>query len=132
MTPIDFLRTIYLGDRMCKAFHIDGHKGEVKIEVDLISRVRGQAWDFYSEEDIQDGFVVLEGVTSIAFEPAGPLPNDWIEFESAHPLEKDGTYRISLSVGAASADSASVVEVKVEIVAKSLCLENSKGERIRS
>ena len=41
MTPIEFEQSIYLGDRLCKAVHIDGNKSEVKIEIDLISRVRG-------------------------------------------------------------------------------------------
>lgn len=70
MTPDEFLRTIYLGDRACKSLVLDGWKNEVKIQIDSISRVRGEAWDFYTEEDVDDGFLVFEG--SITFPSIRP------------------------------------------------------------
>jgi hypothetical protein len=57
-------KTVYLGDRLCKSIVLDGYAREVKIKIDLISRVRGESWNFYSAEDIDDGYVVLEGVES--------------------------------------------------------------------
>lgn len=52
MKPDDFLNSIYLGDRACKAILLDGWRKEVKIQIDAISRVRGETWDFYSAEDV--------------------------------------------------------------------------------
>jgi hypothetical protein len=61
MKPDEFFRTIYLGDRGCKAIVLDGWRDEVKIQIDLISRRRSKTWDFYSAEDVEDGFLVFEG-----------------------------------------------------------------------
>ena len=72
----EFLRTIYLGDRACKALLIDSWKQRVAIQVDSISRLRpgSKTWDFYAEGDIDDGWLVFSGVRSLRFEPSGPLP----------------------------------------------------------
>ena len=35
-----FLKTIYLGDRACKAITLDGWNRSIKIEIDCISRIR--------------------------------------------------------------------------------------------
>ncbi|MGT2443457.1 DUF6258 family protein [Ensifer adhaerens] len=76
MKPDDFLNSIYLGDLACKAILLDGWRKEVKIQIDAISRVRGETWDFYSAEDVVDGFLVFEGVDHISFDPPGNMPND--------------------------------------------------------
>ncbi len=41
MTPSEFLKTVYLGDRACKAVVIDGWRNEIKFNIDCVSRVRG-------------------------------------------------------------------------------------------
>ncbi|MGE6786753.1 DUF6258 family protein [Ensifer adhaerens] len=41
MKPDEFLSSIYLGDRACKAVVLDGWKGEVKIQMNAVSRLRG-------------------------------------------------------------------------------------------
>jgi hypothetical protein len=129
----EFLRSIYLGDRGCKAVVIDGWNSEVKMQVTCISRVRSATWDHYRAEDLEDGFVVFEGVTSIAFEPSGAIPNDLINdirAEVALGGENAG-YLITVSVDAVDA-SGDRSEVLVRVVAASMALEakHSPGQRI--
>ena len=80
MLAAEFLRTIYLDDRACKSITIDGWKHRVVIRVDEISRVRSETgnWEFYNDENIVDGLLVFSDVRSVLFDPAGPIPNDYI------------------------------------------------------
>lgn len=78
MDAREFLKTIYVGDRACKAVLVDGWKAEVKVQVTCISRVRSGTWNYDADEDLIDGFLVLEGVTRNFFEPSGMVPNDLI------------------------------------------------------
>lgn len=124
MLATDFVKTIYLGDRACKSITIDGWNNRVRIEVDEISRIRSESgnWEFYNEENIVDGRLVFSEVRSVLFDPAGPIPNDYISSLEAKPLP-DGYYRFEFS--AASGDgSGRFTEVLVTIDAKSLHLED--------
>jgi hypothetical protein len=131
MNPLVFCQTIYLGDRWCKQLIIDGVAREIRLQIDLISRVRGTQWDFYAAEDIPDGFLVLEEVARFELFPQGPLPNDWIELVSVSETAEDGSYRFEFSLGSSSAETAQVVEVILIVIAKQLCLADAKGNKIR-
>ena len=124
MFAMDSLRTIYLGDRACKSITIDGWNHRVAIKVDEISRIRSVSgkWDFNNNENIVDGLLVFSDVRSIQFDPAGPIPNDYIIGLNAELLP-EGDYRFLFSV--ASVDlSATSTEVLVTIEAKHLHLED--------
>jgi hypothetical protein len=124
MLASEFLKTIYLGDRACKSITIDGWNNCVAIKVDEISRVRSESgnWEFYNDENIVDGLLVFSDVRSVLFDPAGPIPNDYISDLSAEPLP-DGHIRFRFS--AASVDkSARRTEVLVMVEAKRLHLED--------
>lgn len=131
MKPEEFLRTIYLGDRACKCIVMDGWKRELKIQVNCISRVRAAQWDHYTAEDLVDGYLVFEDVESVAIEPAGQIPNDWISLASVEPMNSNGLSRFVFSAGAIDKHG-DAVEVSIVIVAKAVALDDNNGRRIRS
>jgi hypothetical protein len=86
LEPSDFLKTIYLGDRACKSILIDGWKDEVKLQVDNISRVRPETWNYYTAEDLEDGYLVFEGVHRVVWDKVGVCQTTrWSTSRSAHP-----------------------------------------------
>jgi len=124
MLPSEFLKTIYLGDRACKSITIDGWNNCVAIKVNEISRVRSESgrWECYNDENIVDGLLVFSDVRTILFDPAGPIPNDYISGLDAEPLA-DGHYRFRFSA-ASVGQSASSTEALVVMEAKRLHLED--------
>jgi uncharacterized protein DUF6258 len=129
VTPQELLKTIYLGDRSCKAILIDGWAKSVAVQVDVISRIRSSSgnWEFYADEDIPDGRLVFTGVRSIRWAPVGPVPNDLINevrVADFHELQS-GTrlYDFSLYIGSVT-DSGESQEVTLQIRAEGLHLED--------
>lgn len=132
MNVIEFLKTIYVGDRGCKSIKIDGWNSEVAIQATCISRVRSATWDYHTSEDLIDGYIVFEGVRRITFEPSGVIPNDSINDIRAEPLVDDPSkYLIVMSVDAVD-PSGDRTEVVIRIHAESMALEDQEnpGQRI--
>lgn len=127
VSPAEFLDTIYLGDRGCKSILIDSWARQVKVQVDRISRVIGDSWDYNSSGDIVDGLLVFSDVVSISLNPPGPLPNDFIHHLAVVPVEgSEGLYCFILEVGTA-ADDGSVGSVSILITARSISLEDPRN-----
>lgn len=80
MNPIDFVDSIYLGDRGCLKIVLDGIKKEIWIQVDNISRIRSPdgKWNYYNDENIENGYIVFEDVYSIDWSGDKRIPNDYI------------------------------------------------------
>ncbi|SFJ51660.1 hypothetical protein SAMN02910355_2908 [Terrisporobacter glycolicus] len=78
MNTIDFLKTLYFGDRYCVDFNIDNKKKEVRIIVNCISRIRSESgeWDYYCDEDVEMGTVVIYGVNEVILDKTGLTPNE--------------------------------------------------------
>ncbi|MUV14268.1 DUF6258 family protein [Noviluteimonas gilva] len=129
MNPIEFLKTVYVGDRGCKSVLIDGWNAEVKVQVTCISRVRSASWDYYSAEDLQDGFIVFTGVQSITLSPSGVIPNDSINEVRAESISDD-QFLIVMSVDAVDAAGART-EVEIRIMAASMVLEDANIPGLR-
>jgi hypothetical protein len=131
MNISEYLETIYFGDRGCKSILIDGCSHEVKIQVDCISRVRAETWNYYTKEDLYDGCIVFEGVSSISIKPNGVIPNGYINDISAE-LAKKNEYLIKLYIDADTSDGIRI-EAEIEIIANAMSLEDKlkPGVRIR-
>lgn len=126
MNPREFINTIYLGDRFCKSILIDGYNERVKIQINMISRIRSASgnWDYYNDENIENGLIVFTGVKSILLEPQGFLPNDEIELVSAEPIEGDEA-KFLFNISAASCDQqGKYTKVEVSVLAEGIHLED--------
>ncbi|WP_035052677.1 DUF6258 family protein [Andreprevotia chitinilytica] len=124
MNPIDFLKTIYLGDRAIKAISVDSWARIVKIQVDTISRVRSLngRWDFYSAEDIVDGALVFDGVRSFEITPPGAIPDDHI---SDVRITSQGDFFL-FEISSSDSDQPNIGNVIVRMVAEGFSLEDPK------
>lgn len=128
----NFMKTVYLGDRYIKEIVLDSYKNELKIKINEISRIRSESgiWNYYNDENIEDGYLVFSEVDSFAMEPLGAIPNgelhDW-EFKA---LEGD-TYKITLFMGAYR-QNGEYNEVTINLTSRGLCLEDPQrpDERI--
>ena len=56
MKPMEFLKTVYLGDRCCTGISWDPRTKEIRLFINKISRVRDPSgnWEYYTDEDIDD------------------------------------------------------------------------------
>ncbi|HEY1184905.1 MAG TPA: DUF6258 family protein [Bryobacteraceae bacterium] len=128
MDPEQLIKTIYLGDRAVKAVLIDSWKERVAIQVDEISRLRpgSTSWDFYTDEDISDGWLVFTGVREIVFDPPGPLPDDYIcglSVVGREPAENRDLYSFQLSTAGSRKDGSGTA-VSIRILAAGMHLED--------
>lgn len=130
MTPDQFIKTIYLGDRLCVSIDIEGLKKRVLLKVDCISRVRGDSWNYHEAEDVHNGFLVFENVSSCNLELKGQLPNDWIEPVSVTQLaDKENTWEFVFSLGVVDSQGISS-ETLLTVIAESLSIETKEGARV--
>ena len=134
MDPAEFIRTIYLGDRACKSIIVDGWAEEVRVQVDCISRVRGETWNYYREENLVDGFIVFEGVNRIDWDPGGKIPNDAFQSLTVESCEeREGKYVFSLEISSWDHEAKAFFPVHLKIYANAIALEAKEGHvRIRS
>ena len=127
--PLKFLKTIYLGDRGVTGISMDSVRKTVKIHIDCISRVRGKNWNYYTDEDLENGAIVFTGCKKFFFDTNGVLPGDFIEIESVEQTA-DNEYSIVFDVSSYSFDEKRLVPAKLKIVFQNVCLESQDGRVI--
>ncbi|EOX8504067.1 DUF6258 family protein [Salmonella enterica] len=71
---------IYLGDRAIKKIEFDLWEKEIRIQINLISRLAygTTEWNFYNNEDLEDGYFVFFDVDCFSITPEGSIPDDYI------------------------------------------------------
>ncbi|HCM1964448.1 TPA: hypothetical protein N3A49_003928 [Salmonella enterica subsp. salamae serovar 56:l,v:z39] len=71
---------IYLGDRAIKKIEFDLWEKEIRIQVNLISRLAygTTEWNFYNNEDLEDGYFVFYDIYCFNITPEGSIPDDYI------------------------------------------------------
>lgn len=124
MNPKEFVRTIYLGDRACKKIIVDGWNGRFGIQVDCISRLKEgtDIWNYYTDEDVYDGWLVFSELSSLSIEPSGPVPNDALEIVDVE--ERDNAFLFTISIGSVG-DRGETTEVRIEVEAKDLSIQTN-------
>ena len=127
--PLKFLKTIYLGDRGVTGISMDSVRKTVKIHIDCISRVRGENWNYYTDEDLENASIVFTGCRKFFFDTNGILPSDFIEIESLEQLA-DNEYSIVFDVSSYSFDEKRLVPAKLKIIFQSVHLESCDGKVI--
>ena len=127
--PLKFLKTIYLGDRGVTGISMDSGRKTVKIHIDCISRVRGENWNYYTDEDLENGAIVFTGCKKFFFDTNGILPSDFIEIESVEQTADD-EYRIVFDVSSYSFDEKRLIPAKLKIIFQSVHLESCDGKVI--
>lgn len=125
MDTIDFVKSIYLGDRACKAIVIDSWNDKIKFQITCISRfkVANEQWTY--DQNIYDGWFVFNNACSITFDPPGHIPDDSIELFTAELDTTEGTkmYRFTLLIGSGKPVGPPVY-VTITILAESIHIED--------
>jgi hypothetical protein len=130
MTVREFVGTLYVGDRGCKAFHLEAWDGSVRVVVDCISRVRDPSgiWGYYTDEDITDGSIVFTGVDRIELQNDGWIPNDLIN--SIDVIQDGEVSVVELSIDSVRANAARK-ETRLRIACTSIHLEDPKRPGVK-
>lgn len=117
MNPEKLLSTLYLGDRACKKILVDGWNDKFCIQVNLISRVKENtdSWNYYSDEDIENGWIIFTGISCIKIVPAGLIPNDLINEVKVKKSNEEYIFDISIdSVSETGERKETIIQVNAQ------------------
>lgn len=133
MDVVSFLNSIYLGDRSITGFEVDTRSMLIKIQIDLISRIRSKDgnWDFYSDEDIPNGKIVFRGCSKFYLDSQGILPNDFVEIIEVNKI-CDDEYKIVFDASQYDFSQKKLIPIKIKIYFSEVYLENASGKIIRN
>lgn len=122
----EFINTIYLGDRWLKSIIVDSVNSKVKLQVNLISRIRSEDgfWNYYNDENIEDGFIVFTDVENLEMSPQGVIPNDEICNYEINIINDDVS-EVIFYIGSYDKNN-NYTEVKLRLVVGGIYLEDPK------
>ena len=125
MQPNQLLKTIYLGDRACKGVYLNSWERRVDVHINCISRIRHPSghWNYYTDEDIDEGRLVFNGVEQLSLTPPGLIPNDLINELTMSQIQNDGLFDATLLVDSVGSKGEAGL-VTIVIRAKTFHLED--------
>lgn len=129
----EFLKSVYVGDRFVKEIVLDSYKNEVKIKINLISRIRehkNHEWGFCNDENIEDGYIVFTEVSHFSMQPLGLIPNDELYHWEIKESE-NGVSEIDFYMGSYNDREKGQEEVILKIIAVGVCLEDPQDPQNR-
>lgn len=124
MKPNEFIRKIYYGDSGCKKLIIDGWSGSIQIQLDSIFIMKGDSFNYFVDEEINDGFIIFEGVSNFSWS-GNFIPNDLINSISCNsdsPNER-GEYSFTVCINHVDSESHSH-EVSLLFSATNVSIKN--------
>lgn len=126
MDAINFLKTIYLGDRACKKILVDGWNRRFCMQVNCISRLEKgtDQWNYYNDENIVDGWLVFNELISISITPEGAIPNDLIAEINARKLETGYAFELFVAAGVGGGH---ITEVVIKLIAAEIAIETNEN-----
>lgn len=131
MNAIDFLKTIYFGDRFCTKLVIDNLNAQFELHINQISRIRDKSglWNFYTDEDIKNGILVIERIKKIFFDTSGFIPNDQIYDVYANEIDRD-TYEFIIETSHID-EKAQTHNVTIKVLGQAVCLIDPKKPNVK-
>lgn len=96
MKATEFIKTIYLGDCFSKKVFYNERQKTFEIQMNNISRIRDASgfWNFYTDEDIENGIIVLSNVKRIIDDENGLVPMEDISLSAEFTGEGDVEFNI--------------------------------------
>lgn len=124
-----FLSSIYLGDRFCENVIMKDSK--ISFQINCISRLKEgtKEWNYYSEEDIEHGYLVFDGVVDFSSSSELPLNDEIYEIEITD--KSNDIYNFIIS-GCNVSDDAISTDIILQIRAKKFYIFNPQDNCIIS
>jgi hypothetical protein len=133
MDPLELRQTIYLGDRGVEGILVQDSGRTVKVQIDSISRQRNPdgLWRYYTDEDIDNGYLVFGDVEAFTIDPPGSTPNDYIgSFEITGSDESPGKY-LAVIETAGPTPAGGIFAITIRILCGTFYLEDPKKPGIQ-
>lgn len=132
MDAVKFINTIYLGDRCITGINIDSEHMSVKIQVDVISRIRSADgnWNFYTDEDIPNGKIVFNGCKRFILDSQGIIPSDFIDISEISKVG-DEEYKIIFDASQYDFDQKKNIPITIQIIFSEVYIEDNTATIIR-
>ncbi len=117
------LSSIYLGDRFCE--NVIFRENKILFQINCISRLKEgtNEWNYFSERDIEHGYLVFDEVINYNSNSELPL-ND--EIYKIDIVEKTNEIYSFIVYGCNISDDATSTDISLQIKAKKFMLQRTK------
>ena len=133
MDAVQFLNSVYLGDRGITGFTVDSSNMTIKIHIDIISRIRSKDgnWNYYTDEDVPNGKIVFCGCKKFVLDSHGIIPNGFIDINEISKINND-EYKIIFDMSQYDFSQKKFIPVSLQIVFSEVYIEDDRGKIIRT